>query len=125
VKLRKETRVSTTVYGPASLAAEIERFQPGDAAAGRRAETLVKTDDLRVVLVTMRRGAALQEHTAPGTITIQTLRGDMTVDVEGTPHEVVTGHVIALAAGARHTVHARSDGAFLLTIAWPGGARQP
>ena len=52
--------------GAFTLAEEIERFQPGEAGSGRRAETLIKTDRLRVVLVTMRTGASLQEHTAPG-----------------------------------------------------------
>lgn len=111
------------VYGPMALDAEVARFQPGDSASGRRAETLIKTDDLRVVLVTMRAGATLAEHTAPGTITIHSVRGDLTVDVEGTTHDLPGGNLISLAAGVRHAVHARTDGAFLLTIAWPAGSR--
>ena len=53
---------------------EAVRFPPHEES-GRRAETLLKAPDLRVVLVTMRAGAELAEHTAPGTITVQTLQG--------------------------------------------------
>ena len=37
------------------LNAEIERFLP-DVLSGRRSETLIKTPQLRVVLITMRAG---------------------------------------------------------------------
>jgi len=50
---------------------EIEKYRPGDTEACRRAETLIKTDGLRVVLVTMLTGITLHEHTAPGPITIE------------------------------------------------------
>jgi quercetin dioxygenase-like cupin family protein len=116
--------MSTTIYGPVQLANEIERFQPAEreSVSGRRSETLIKTDDLRVVLITMQQGASLAEHTAPGTITIQVLRGEMTVEVGGSSHELAAGGLISLEAGVRHAVRARADGAFLLTIAWPHGS---
>jgi len=110
------------VLGKFELAAEIERFPPGEGASGRRAETLVKSDRLRVVLVTMRAGASLDEHTAPGPVAIQALRGRFAVWVGGqedqTP-EIAAGGLIVLAAGAPHAVRALADGAFLLTIGWP------
>ena len=109
-----------TVYGPASLDTEIARFRPAErqSVSGRRAEILIKTDDLRVLLVTMRAGASLAEHSAPGTITIQVVEGTMLVEAEGSIHEMGAGSLVSLAAGVRHSVTARTDGAFLLTIAW-------
>ena len=109
-----------TVYGPARLDTEIARFRPAEreSVSGRRAEILIKTDDLRVLLVTMREGASLAEHSAPGTITIQVVEGEMTVEAEGATYEMEAGSLISLAAGIRHSVNARTDGAFLLTIAW-------
>ena len=100
------------------LAREIERFPPDDDASGRRAETLVKTDRLRVVLVTLLAGAALHEHTAPGPITIQTLSGRMAVTYDDQQRELGPGQLLALNAGVRHAVRALSAGAFLLTIGW-------
>ena len=98
------------------LADEIERFAPGPGASGRRAEILVKRDGLRVVLITMRAGAALQEHTAPGPITLQALRGRFRVSIEQTEGELAAGELIAIASGVPHGVRAIDDGAFLLTI---------
>jgi quercetin dioxygenase-like cupin family protein len=107
------------VLGRFALDEEIERFRPAADAAGRRAETLVKADRLRVVLVTMRTGAALAEHTAPGPITLQGLRGRFAIDVGTGEREVAAGDLLALAAGVPHAVRALAAGAFLLTIGWP------
>lgn len=116
------------ILGRYDLAAEIARLAPGNNAAGRRAETLIKGDRFRVVLIAMRAGSHLQEHTAPGPITIQALRGDFVVTVGDDESPLPAGGIIALAAGIEHAVRAVSDGAFLLTIGWdpdwggsPGG----
>lgn len=107
--------------GTFNIDERIEMFPPGDKVAGRWAETLVKADGLRVVLVTMRPGITLHEHSAPGPITIHALRGRFTVTFEDQERELGPGHLIALAAGVRHTVAAVEDGAFLLTIGWDPG----
>lgn len=103
------------------LVAEIDRFVP-DGASGRRSETLVKTNDLRVVLVTMRAGTLLQEHSAPGTTTMQPLSGRFVFTAEGVDHEIAPGNLISAAPGVRHVVQAIEDGAFLLTLAWHANA---
>lgn len=115
--------ISDIVLGEFVLPEVIESYPPGPGASGRRAETLIKNDELRVVLITMRTGAALQEHTAPGPITIQALRGRFVVDVEGRERELDTGGLIAIATGAPHAVRALEEGAFLLTIGWSPTAR--
>jgi quercetin dioxygenase-like cupin family protein len=119
---RQEIPMPASVYGPAILSEEVRRFQPDsrESVSGRRSEILLKTDDLRVVLVTLRAGAELAEHSAPGTITIQGLEGDLIVEVDGSAHDLPAGSIVSLAAGTRHAVRARTDGAFLLTIAWAG-----
>lgn len=101
------------------LDAEIARFPP-DVPSGRRSETLLKTPHLRVVLVTMRAGAELREHVAPGPITVQPLRGRFALTLADGEREIASGTLAALPAGTRHAVRALADGAFLLTIAWPG-----
>lgn len=120
--------MSESILGRYDLAAEIERLAPGDTAAGRRAQTLIKGDRFRVVLITMRAGSHLQEHTAPGPITIQALRGDFVVTVGEEESTLPAGGLVSLVAGIEHAVRAVSDGAFLLTIGWdpdwsgsPGG----
>lgn len=108
---------SHAILGSYDLDAEIERFIPDPTGtSGRRAETLIKHDGLRVVLITMRAGASLQEHSAPGPITIHCLRGRIAVSVGDVEHELGPLGLISLGPGERHAVMAREDGAFLLTI---------
>ena len=100
---------------------EAARFAPhGDA--GRSAETLLKSPDLRVVLVTMRPGAELSEHTAPGTITVQPLRGRFRFSTEDAAQEIVAGDLVSVAGKVRHAVRCLDEGAFLLTLAWAGSS---
>ena len=113
--------VADGMLGMVRLPDEISRFAPGETKAGRRAETLIKTDQLRVVLVTMREGSHLQEHSAPGPITIQALQGRFTVSIEQDKQDLPEGGLIAIAPGVRHSVRSIEAGAFLLTIAWPAG----
>lgn len=101
------------------LNAEIARFPP-DGPSGRRSEILLKTPSLRVVLVTMRAGTELHEHSAPGTITVQPLAGRFLFIVASEEREMGPGMVLSVEGGVRHAVRAIADGAFLLTIAWPG-----
>lgn len=60
-------------YGASfDLPAELVRLQrdPAYMRGTRVAKTLVKTADLRIVLVAMRAAAHLEEHVAPGPISI-------------------------------------------------------
>ncbi|MCO5177176.1 MAG: hypothetical protein M9890_09435 [Thermomicrobiales bacterium] len=107
------------ILGMFDLDQEIERFAPGDNQSGRRAEILIKVDRMRVVLVTMNVGAELQEHKAPGPITIHTLRGRMTVGSPQGDVDLPAGHVISFAENVLHSVRAVEAGAFLLTIGYP------
>src|SRR5687767_7522908 len=102
------------------LNAEIERFPP-DVPNGRRSQTLIKTPLLRVVLITMRAGTELHEHVAPGTITVQPIRGRFVFTSGDDEREIVAGTLISVEGGVRHAVRALEDGAFLLTIGWSSG----
>ena len=110
--------MSDGLLGAFNVEEEIERFRPGDTEAGRRAETLIKVDGLRVVLVTMRAGISLHEHVAPGPITIHALRGWFNVTFENQERELGPGDLLSLAPGVRHAVETLAEGAFLLTIGW-------
>lgn len=106
------------IYGTFNLNEVITEFTPDPASAAlRRAEILIKTDTLRVVLITMLRGGKLQDHTAPGPITIHVLKGKMNVSVEGRSQVLAEGGLISLAPGVVHAVEGVEDGAILLTIA--------
>lgn len=105
------------IYGFANLPGGIESFPPDPATKARhRANILVKTDTIRVVLVTMLKDGELQEHSAPGPITVQVLKGAFDFAVDDEEHLMREGDLISLAPGVRHSVRGIEDGAFLLTI---------
>lgn len=87
--------------------------------SGHYARMLFKKHDLRVVLITMDRGAHMKEHHADGTISVHLLKGKIRMNVGGHQHELATGNLFTLGASIRHDVEALDDSAFLLTISWP------
>lgn len=90
-------------------------WQQGD----RNAKTLVKEPDFRIVLVALRAGARMDEHRAAGRISIQTLVGQLRLQAPGHTVDLPVGRLVSLERDLPHTVEAREESAFLLTIAWP------
>lgn len=96
----------------------ISEFPPDpDTKARHRAEILVKSETLRVVLVTALSQGKLHDHSAPGPITIQVLEGKFTLTIEGEDRLMNTSEIAIVSPGVPHAVVCEEDGAFLLTIA--------
>jgi quercetin dioxygenase-like cupin family protein len=87
--------------------------------SGIYAKTLFKKHDLRVVLISIQNTAHMKEHHADGTLSIQVLKGQLRVSVNGKSHDLPTGTLFTLGHSIRHDVEANGDSAFLLTISWP------
>lgn len=87
--------------------------------SGRLAHPLVSLPGLRVVLVSMKLGAKWSEHSTPGRITVQPLRGQIRLCWHGEEATLSSGRMLALAGGVPHDVVAETDAVFLLTIARP------
>jgi quercetin dioxygenase-like cupin family protein len=87
--------------------------------SGIYAKTLFKKHDFRVVLISMQNTAHMKEHHADGTLSIQVLKGQLRVSVNGKSHDLPTGTLFTLGHSIRHDVEAKGDSAFLLTISWP------
>lgn len=95
---------------------------------GHDAKTLVKEQSFRVVLVALKKGATLHEHTAPGPLAIQVLRGAVQVAATDRAVPLSAGHLLVLESGVPHAVTALEESNFLLTVAGdtyggPGPAR--
>jgi quercetin dioxygenase-like cupin family protein len=97
--------------------ADSERKKPWPS--GIYAKTLFKKHDLRIVLISMQNTAQMKEHHADGTLSIQVLKGQLRVSVNGKPHDLPAGALFTLGPSIRHDVEAKGDSAFLLTISWP------
>lgn len=92
---------------------------------GQNARTLVKYDNLRVVLIVLAARARIPAHDTDGPISLQLLRGRVHVRAEGRTFNLQAGSLLTLDHGLRHEVEAIEDSAFLLTIARPTPAPLP
>ena len=118
---RPHSKPSAEPYLELDLARELEELhREPEWATGHNAKTLVKYDNLRVVLTALKAHSRIPAHRTAGRISIHTLRGRIQVGAEGRTFNLPAGSLLALDQGVRHDVEALDDSAFLLTIAWPG-----
>jgi quercetin dioxygenase-like cupin family protein len=87
--------------------------------SGQNAKTLVKFDDLRIVLMALKARSRIPGHQTEGRISIHTVAGHIQVRVQGRTFDLPAGRLLALDRRLPHDVEALEDSAFLLTIAWP------
>jgi quercetin dioxygenase-like cupin family protein len=86
--------------------------------SGLYSKTLVKRDDLRVVLFVMEPGAVLKEHSAAGSITVHVLQGQIRFRSQEQDRVLVARQLLALGRSIKHAVESAGESAFLLTISW-------
>jgi quercetin dioxygenase-like cupin family protein len=91
--------------------------------SGLYSKLLLKTDDLRLVLIAMETGAKIKEHHADGAISIHALEGTLCVHVQAQAQHLHAGQILTLAPGIKHDIEAREESALLLTISWPSGEK--
>lgn len=102
-----------------NYATEQLRQEPAWQSGDLNAKTLFKKPDLRVVLLTLKNGARMDEHHAPGPVTIQVLSGRLRIQLADRPVDLGTGEILLLEGGLTHDVEALDQSAVLLTIAGP------
>jgi quercetin dioxygenase-like cupin family protein len=108
------------------LTTEIARLrQEPEGQAGQNAKTLVKYDDLRIVLIALKAGDRLPVHQTGGRLSIQTVAGHIHMRAEGRTFDLPAGRLLALDQAIPHDVEALEESAILLTIAWPGRQEKP
>ena len=101
------------------LGAEVARLRgEKEWREGRRnAITLRKGEGLSVGLWVVKKGDGLQEHAAPGPITLSVHEGRVRFSAAGDSVEAAAGTVLACDAGVRREVEALEDAVCVLTIA--------
>jgi quercetin dioxygenase-like cupin family protein len=100
------------------------RREPSWEQNDRNAKTFVKANDLRLVLTTLKQGAIVKEHRAPGSAVVQTLSGRIRLGLPDQSVELPTGALVVLEPNLPHDVEALEESAFTITIAWPPGTRR-
>jgi quercetin dioxygenase-like cupin family protein len=91
---------------------EEHAYKNGD----RSAITVFKSTGMRIVLVALHTGTEMKTHTAPGVISVQVLEGEIIFTTEQKSAECSAGQMLALHAGIPHSVKAKQDSIFLLTL---------
>lgn len=86
---------------------------------GQAARTLIRTSSLRVVLVALAAGRAIDEHHTKAVASVQALCGEIRVQLPDREVEVAARQLLVLGSGLSHDVRARTDSAFVLTLGWP------
>jgi quercetin dioxygenase-like cupin family protein len=108
-------RLLLDIEGEASAVLQSAATAPG----GQSAKTLVKEGPLRVVIIGLKSGASVREHTAGGPVTIHVLSGRVNFSSSGQGESVDAGRAVLFATSVPHSLDAEADSVVLLTIAWP------
>lgn len=82
----------------------------------RNAITVFKSDAMRIVLIALHKGAKMDRHTANGMISVQVLEGAMLFNTDEQPVDLGKGQMLALHKNIPHSVFAKEDTVFLLTL---------
>ena len=86
------------------------------AASGRASLTLARGDELTLVLVVMKAGRTLEEHSAPAAAVVVTLSGKIIFTSSADKITLEAGEGVTFTSDVLHSVHASEDSAFLIVI---------
>jgi quercetin dioxygenase-like cupin family protein len=78
---------------------------------------MFKSDTFRLVLVALHEGASLNPHTARGVISVQVLEGKIKFSTDKETVELEKGQLLVLHESISHSVEAKKESTFLLTLA--------
>lgn len=118
---RPRPKTERPLHGPLQsfdLEDEEARLRQEEAwREGRRnAITLRKGEGLNVVLLVMKSGDRLEEHSAPGPISLSVREGRVRFTAAGDSVDAGTGTLVSCDAGVPHTVEALEDAVCLLNV---------
>lgn len=82
----------------------------------RNAITVYKTNAMRIVLIALHKGAEMKRHNAAGIISLQIIEGHMIFTTDEKNVELYKGQMLALHEGIPHSVLAKEETIFLLTL---------
>lgn len=75
---------------------------------------LIQEPGYRMVLMNLRAGQSIPEHSTPGRVTVYAVRGHATFYEGSQPCELHPGEVVSVAAASKHRVEAHEDSVLLV-----------
>ena len=82
----------------------------------RQSESLAREQGVSVIMMAMEEGDAIKEHSADGVVTVQALRGSMSVTSLGETVDLLPSQMVLFQPGVRHSVQAVGRCVLLLTV---------
>lgn len=92
------------------------RAEDWPSVQGHRQIALMHHGPVRLVLFAFHAGGRIKQHSAPGWVTIHSLRGTLLVGTGSEVHRLTEGMMLSLAPGAPHDVEAVDEADMLLGI---------
>ncbi|AQW87301.1 hypothetical protein CPIN18021_0462 [Campylobacter pinnipediorum subsp. caledonicus] len=77
---------------------------------------MLETKDTKEIRICMQNGSIMKEHQAPAPISIQVLKGKITLGVESEKFELSELEMIALNANMKHSLTALQDSIIRLSL---------
>ena len=77
---------------------------------------------MRLVLIALHKGAEMKKHTAAGTISVQVIEGEILFTTDEQTITLTSGQMLVLHEGISHSVLARKETVFLLTLTASGAS---
>jgi len=101
-----------------NIAAEIARLKstPEWASRDRQAVSLVKDDALNILLMILKQGARLHEHSAKGPIAVQVISGSIRFSA-GAERIIAADEIVGLDRNVAHSVETLEESAMMLITA--------
>jgi quercetin dioxygenase-like cupin family protein len=84
--------------------------------SNRNAITVFKTNSIRIALIAFHKGIEMIKHITNGIISIQVLEGQILFITDERSIELSKGQMLALHEGIPHSVLAKEETIFLLTL---------
>ena len=115
-----DLNVSMTKEFPLMSMAEGLMKEAHSATSGRASLTLAHGAEMTLVLVALKAGTTLEDHSAPAAATVIMLSGDIIFTTSGEKVTLEQGEAVAFTADVLHAVYASEDSAFLIVIGGKG-----
>jgi quercetin dioxygenase-like cupin family protein len=88
-------------------------------SGGRATHAIVSFPNLKLFVIYMPSGSTWAEHSTPGRIAVQVLKGRIMLSVGGDQYDLHASNGVSLDSNVKHDVHATEESWFLLTVARP------
>jgi quercetin dioxygenase-like cupin family protein len=101
------------------LAAKMHEAASLPLSGGRATHAIVGFPNLKLFVIYMPSGSTWAEHSTPGRIAVQVLKGRIMMSAGNEQYDLPASHGVAFDTNVKHDVRAIEESWFLLTVVRP------